>query len=103
MRGGGGGGGTRGFSGDNPHQRRGGDPPPPISYEERAWVAIRQARLTMETTPRTHDDQIRMLRNQLVRYLKGLPYASRLREAVVQAKTIDALEDALAPLLQQRA
>ncbi|MEO1666998.1 MAG: tRNA dihydrouridine synthase DusB [Chloroflexota bacterium] len=81
------------------HELRTGEPHPKLTFEERALTAIKQARITMETTPRTHDDQIRMLRNQIVRYCKGLPYATRLREAVVQAKTLAQLEDALAPLL----
>jgi tRNA-dihydrouridine synthase B len=81
------------------HELRTGERLPAPSFEERARVAIRQARITMEVTPRAHDDQIRILRRQIVRYTKGIPYAARIREAVVQAQTLEEIEAALAPLL----
>jgi tRNA-dihydrouridine synthase len=81
------------------HELRTSEPPPKMTFEERALTAIKQARITMETTPRTHADQMRILRNQIVRYCKGLPYATRIRDDVVKAKTLEEIESALAPLL----
>ena len=82
------------------HELRTGTRLPKPDYAERAQAAVQQARLTMATTARDEMDQIRMLRRQLVRYCKGVPHAARLRERVVQANSLDELEDALAPLLQ---
>jgi len=84
------------------HELRTGEPHPAPTYEERAHAAVRHARITMERTPREHDDQIGMLRRQIVRYMKGLPYATRLREAVVGANTLQELEAAVAPLFEYR-
>lgn len=81
------------------HELRTGEALPPPRFEERAWAAVRQARITMETTPREYKDQIRILRNQIIRYCKGIPYATRIREAVVQSQTLEEIEAALAPLL----
>jgi tRNA-dihydrouridine synthase B len=84
---------------DIAHELQTGTPAPTLTFHERASVAVEQARITMATTPREHDDQIRMLRNQIVRYCKGIPHATRIREQVVQAQNLAQIEAALAPLL----
>ncbi|MEO0563183.1 MAG: tRNA dihydrouridine synthase DusB [Chloroflexota bacterium] len=84
---------------DIAHELRTGQHAPGATYEQRAWTALRQAQITMATTPREEEDQIRILRAQLVRYTKGIPYATRIREKIVKATTLEEIETALAPIL----
>lgn len=84
---------------DIAHEVRTGEAAPELSFEERASRAIEHARLTMETTPREHDEQIRILRNQITRYCKGIPGAALYREQIVQAETLADIERILSPLL----
>jgi nifR3 family TIM-barrel protein len=80
---------------DIAHEIRTGEPHPGLTYEERLATAVRHAQITMETTPRTPNDQLPMLSAQLMRYTKGMPYAARVRHALSGAKTLEEIEDGL--------
>jgi tRNA-dihydrouridine synthase len=73
---------------------------PSPTFEQRAEMALRQARLNIETTRRDVDDAVRILRQQIVNYLKGTKHAARLREMIVQAKSLQEIERLLEPLLR---
>jgi tRNA-dihydrouridine synthase len=62
---------------------------------------VEQARLTLETTQRGYDEQVRMLRGQLSHYCKGVPGIARIRDAVVRAESFADIERALAPLFAE--
>ncbi|MFZ4814535.1 MAG: tRNA dihydrouridine synthase DusB [Phototrophicaceae bacterium] len=76
---------------------------PPIAFAEQAHTALEQARLTLETTQRGYDEQVRMLRGQLSHYCKGVPGIARIRDAVVRAESFADIERALAPLFAENA
>lgn len=82
------------------HQIRTGEILPSPTFEQRAEMALRQARLNIETTRRDVDDAVRILRQQIVNYLKGTKHAARLREMIVQAKSLQEIERLLEPLLR---
>ncbi|GAB4510936.1 MAG: tRNA dihydrouridine synthase DusB [Anaerolineae bacterium] len=83
------------------HELRTGEALPVPSAAEKALMAIRHARLTLETTLLKHDQAIRELRGQLVKYMFGLPDATTIRENIVRAESLAQIEDAFAPLLAE--
>ncbi|MBZ0298873.1 MAG: tRNA dihydrouridine synthase DusB [Anaerolineae bacterium] len=80
------------------HELRTGESLLPPSLNERARIALRQAALTLETTPLAPHVAIRELRGQLVNYVADWPDA-QLRERVVRAESWADLEAALGPFL----
>lgn len=72
----------------------------PPSVSERAAMALRQARLTLETTRLPPRNAIYELRGQLLKYVTGMPDASRLRDQLVRAESLDELEAALLPVIE---
>jgi tRNA-dihydrouridine synthase B len=82
------------------HEIRTGEPPPEPTFEERAQMALRQAYLTLETTPYTVEKTVRELRGQLLRYVKYFPGSNKIRERISHARTVADIEDALVPMLE---
>ncbi|MCL4248096.1 MAG: tRNA dihydrouridine synthase DusB [Anaerolineae bacterium] len=72
----------------------------PPTVQERAALALRQARLTLETTKLPPRNAIYELRGQLLKYVTGMPDASRLRDQLVRAESLDELEAALLPVIE---
>ncbi len=72
---------------------------PPTS-QERAWAAIRHARLTLETTKLPEKTAIYELRGQLTKYVINVPGAPRIREALVKVASLDQIEALLLPLTE---
>lgn len=80
---------------------RTGEPQLEPLYGERIRQALEMARLTMETSPRDPNDQIRLLRRQLTHYTKGMPDASQVRERLVKVNSLEELECLLEPYAEQ--
>lgn len=81
------------------HELRTGEALPNPTDHERAEMAIRHARLTLETMPFPQAKIMRELRGQLVRYTTGMPNAAIIREQVVRVESLDDIVSAFAPLL----
>lgn len=81
------------------HELRTGEQLPPPTPHERAAMALRHARLTLETTLFDELTAIRELRGQLTKYLSGVPGAARLREQLVRANSLTEIEDILQPVV----
>jgi tRNA-dihydrouridine synthase B len=82
------------------HEIRTGEPLPEPTLRQRGQMALRQARLTLETTRLPQIQAIRELRGQLIKYTHGLPHATRFRDGIVSAESLGEIEAALAPLLE---
>lgn len=83
------------------HELRTGETLPPVTPAEIAQTALRQARLTLETTQFPAAKAIRELRGQLLKYVSGLYEATRLRDGILHAETLTDLERVFAPLLAE--
>jgi nifR3 family TIM-barrel protein len=81
------------------HEIRTGERLPDPTPSERGLMAIKQARLTLESTQMPPINAIRELRGQLLKYAEGLPYATRIRDGVMQSQSLTDIEAAFAPLL----
>jgi tRNA-dihydrouridine synthase B len=82
------------------HELRTGERPARRPAHLLAQTAIRQARLTLETTHYEPIKAIRELRGQLLKYVSGLPDATTIRDKICQAESLAHLEAAFAPLLE---
>jgi NAD(P)-dependent dehydrogenase (short-subunit alcohol dehydrogenase family) len=82
------------------HEIRTGERLPDPTPSERGLMAIKQARLTLESTQMPPINAIRELRGQLLKYAEGLPYATRIRDGVMQSQSLTDIENAFAPLLE---
>ncbi len=82
------------------HEVRTGQPLPPPTPPEIAAMAVRQARLTLATTALPPVAAVRELRGQLLKYLDYLPrdVAAGVRQGIITAETLAAVEAAFAPL-----
>jgi nifR3 family TIM-barrel protein len=81
------------------HYLRTGDHLPDVSPAQRAQTAIRQARLTLETSPLPPHRALLELRGQLLKYAAHLPQADTVREALCRADSLAEIEAAFAPVL----
>jgi len=73
---------------------------PPPTPQEKAAVALRHARLTLETTKLPHRTAIGELRGQLTKYALGIPGAARIRDGLVRAEKIEDIETLLLPVIE---
>ncbi len=80
------------------HELRTGESLPEPTIAERATAALRQARLTLDTTKLEPIVAIRELRGQLIKYVMGIPDATTVRDRLVQAESLAQIEAALIPL-----
>lgn len=78
------------------HELRTGEPLPKPSDPERAQMAVRQARLTLETAPLRPAQAIRELRGQLLKYTEGMHNATTIRDGIVRAESLADIEAAFA-------
>lgn len=81
------------------HEIMTGEQLPPPTDREIAEMAIKHARLTMETTALHPIKAIRELRGQLLKYVSGLFDATTIRDRVSQAETLQDIEEAFGMLL----
>ncbi|MDZ4764112.1 MAG: tRNA dihydrouridine synthase DusB [Chloroflexota bacterium] len=81
------------------HYLRTGAPLPPPSVIERAETAMRHAQISVETSKLPPKQVIYELRGQLIKYTVGMPFAARLRDDLVRAESLDAIEAAFAHVL----
>jgi tRNA-dihydrouridine synthase B len=81
------------------HEIETGQALPPPTLRERAQMAIRQARLTLETTRLPPIVAVRELRGQLLKYVHGVPDATTIRNGIVSAESLAEIEAAFVPLL----
>lgn len=81
------------------HALETGEPAPLPSVQQRAQAALRQAQLTLETTQLEPIVAIRELRGQLIKYCVGMPDATGVRQRLIAAESLAAIETALSPLL----
>jgi nifR3 family TIM-barrel protein len=81
------------------HELATGEALPAPTVAMRAAAALRQARLTLETTRLPPTAAIRELRGQLIKYCDGVPDATTVRNGLVRAESLDDIAAALAPLL----
>lgn len=66
---------------------------------ERARLALRQAELTLETTPLPPQVALREMRGQLSRYRLDAPGQSHVRDRLVRADSLDEIRAILEPLM----
>ena len=76
------------------HELRTGEQLPKPTQQEIAEMAIKHARLTLETSQMPPGKTIRELRGQLLKYTNGVFEASRLREDIKYAQSMQDIEDA---------
>lgn len=81
------------------HEIRTGERLPAPTPQIIAETAIRQARLTLETTLYEPIKAIRELRGQLLKYVGGLHDATTIRDGICSAESLADIEAAFAPLL----
>jgi tRNA-dihydrouridine synthase B len=81
------------------HEIRTGMPLPPPTQADRARMALRQARLTLETTHYPAIKAVRELRGQLLKYVTDFPDATTIRENIVRAQSRADFEAIFAPFL----
>ncbi len=81
------------------HELRTGERLPKPQPHDLAQMAIKQARLTLETTNYPAIKAIRELRGQLLKYVFGLHDATTIRDGINQAESLEDIERAFAPLL----
>ncbi|HLY26817.1 MAG TPA: tRNA dihydrouridine synthase DusB [Aggregatilineales bacterium] len=81
------------------HELRTGETLPGSTSSERAWAALRHARLMMETTLMPEIQAIRELRGQLTKYPIGMPGAAEMRASLVRAESLADIEAILEPAL----
>ncbi|MCA9790818.1 MAG: tRNA dihydrouridine synthase DusB [Candidatus Eremiobacteraeota bacterium] len=72
--------------------------PPEPDLAERARMAIRQAELTLETTPLPEQVALREMRGQLSRYRLDAPGQSQVRDRLVRADSLAEIRAILEPL-----
>ncbi|MCC6613276.1 MAG: tRNA dihydrouridine synthase DusB [Anaerolineae bacterium] len=73
---------------------------PAPTAQERAAMALRQARRTLVTTKLPVRNAIYELRGQLLKYVTGVPDASRIRDLLVRAESLAEIEAALLPVIE---
>lgn len=83
------------------HEIRTGEPLALPTPCERAEMAIKQAKRTLETSQKPTPSVIRELRGQLLKYVHGLHDATTIRNGVVSAESLADIEAAFAPLLNE--
>lgn len=81
------------------HELRTGEKLPAPTPQERAATCLRHAQLTVETSKLTPRQTLFELRGQLIKYVFGMPNATGIREKLVQALSLEEIEDALSPVL----
>jgi len=72
---------------------------PDPTWEERAEIAVRQAKLTLETSNFAPRKILLELRGQLCKYCEGMPNAKPIRDKVVRADTLEEIEQAFSEIL----
>lgn len=81
------------------HEIRTGMPLPPPTQTDRARMALRQARLTLETTHYPAIKAVRELRGQLLKYVTDFPDATTIRENIVRARSLADFEVIFTPFI----
>lgn len=85
------------------HGLRTGQALPSPTLAQRAACALRQAELTIETTPLPHRQALLEMRGQLSRYRLDAPGSSQVRDRLVRVETLEEIRDVLLPLIRARA
>lgn len=85
------------------HAMRTGEVLPEPTAQERAALALRHARLTLERGKLPEAVAVRELRGQLTKYHLGIPGAAKMRDRLVRAETLADIEAILAPVLEMGA
>jgi len=80
------------------HELHTGERLPEPTSQQLAAAALRQARLTIETTRMGERQAIFELRGQLVKYFAAMPDAKRIRYSIISAETLAQLETLLEPI-----
>jgi tRNA-dihydrouridine synthase len=80
------------------HELRTGEALPHPDGHEIAEMALRQARLTLETSHLPEKQVLLELRGQLLKYIEGLPGAAEIRQGIVTSDSLTEIEVAFAPL-----
>lgn len=83
------------------HELRTGEVLPPPTDHDIAEMAIKHARRTLETSLMPPGKTIRELRGQLLKYTNGVFEASRLREEIKYADSLEDIENAFSRLLNK--
>jgi len=83
------------------HEIRTGEPLPPPDDVEKAQMAVTQARRTLQTTNYPAIKAIRELRGQLLKYVAGMHDATTIREGIISSESLDDIERAFAPVLEE--
>jgi nifR3 family TIM-barrel protein len=73
---------------------------PEPTPQEKAAMALRHARIAMQTTRARESHTVRELRGQLTKYALGVPGAARMRDQLVRAETLADIEAILAPVAE---
>jgi tRNA-dihydrouridine synthase B len=84
------------------HYLRTGDTLPKPTSLEMATVALRHARITIETTKLPEHQAILELRGQLTKYHLGVHKAAALRSQLVQVQSLAEIEALLLPIVEGR-
>lgn len=85
------------------HELRTGEKLPMPDARERAALALRHARLSVEHTLFDELTAIRELRGQITKYHLGIPGAAQMRDRLVRACTLAEIEAILEPILEHAA
>jgi tRNA-dihydrouridine synthase B len=83
------------------HELQTGEKLPSPTAAERAAIALRHARLTVEHSLFDELVAIRELRGQIVKYQLGIPGAAQMRDRLVRASTLADIEAVLEPILER--
>jgi nifR3 family TIM-barrel protein len=83
------------------HYLRTGEKLPKPSAQELAAAALRQARLTIESTPLSERQACLELRGQLTKYHLGTRYAAVLRDRLVRAESLAEIEAIFEPMAER--
>ncbi|MBW4438171.1 MAG: tRNA dihydrouridine synthase DusB [Pleurocapsa minor GSE-CHR-MK-17-07R] len=72
---------------------------PAPTAAERAAIALRHARMTIERGLMSETVYVRELRGQITKYHLGIPGSAKLRDRLVRAETLAQIEAALLPVI----
>jgi tRNA-dihydrouridine synthase B len=79
------------------HELRTGESLPEPTPQAKAAMALRHARISVESTRVSESYTVRELRGQLTKYALGIPGAARMRDQLVRAETLADIEAVLLP------
>ena len=82
------------------HELRTDEALPEPTPQEKAAMALRHARISVESTRVNERYTVRELRGQLTKYALGIPGAARMRDQLVRAETLADIEAVLLPAIE---